>query len=134
MHVIIKISEAASSRLIHDWKEEDDYYYGKPHGFRWIAARKCVPLPKWVERSDDDPPEYMCGYQDDEDKHIWIRCSGTWLELGDGKLECRGPRHSVRERIPDYIRDDPSVSWCYIDTMRPDLAPWQVTADGHTVK
>jgi hypothetical protein len=66
-------------------------------------------------------------FSPEEHLHVWMRSSGAWLaaDLRAGVLEACGSRHSIRECLPDYVRED--ATWEYMDSQRPDLAPWETT-------
>jgi hypothetical protein len=123
----LHISPTAAQRLVDEWAREHAGYYGRPHGSRSIPA---TDHPEWMIRRDYGlDPHVWCGHRHDGTKHAWVRCSGTWaaLDLADERpvLVVSGARHSVRELIPDYVRQE--CTWQIVESQRPDLSPWETT-------
>jgi len=124
MQAELKISMPILNRLIADWKDEHSRYYGLPCGHIRIPLDCIEPGLPCI----NDVDHIACGCWSDGENTFWMRSSGSWLYAKPKEeiLIVSGARHSIRERLSEYVRKGCS-SWKYISSQRPDLAPWETT-------
>lgn len=116
---------ARAVELAATWAAEHEGYYGTPAGHQRVHT----DAPDWMADRFAPAEGVTCGYhRDGEDRHGWVRSSGSWaaLTLGDDEavLVVSGPRHSVREMIPDWAH---RCHFRMLSSLRPDLPPWETT-------
>lgn len=120
------------NRIVGEWEEEHEGYYAHNPGSLDLGDI-CPGFPgkaAWtIQGYPHTPMRAQLGMTAFGEKDaVWLRSSGSWAAVDCNRacLTVSGPRHSIRELIPEWFREGVE-SWEYESSQREDLKPWETT-------
>ena len=123
------ISKSALNEVLSFMKTEREGYYSTPHGTTKLTkVHQQDFLHKSFPRMKDGGVYAGVTVNSGGDA-VYISCGGNWVAVINGSLYVGGRRHGVCRFIPQSVRDDSKVTWNYLETQEPGLAPWQTLED-----